>query len=164
MKRLYMVTQLASSIKNVKGKDYLFGNINFSKNNISKSGASYKGADFKNNSQIPFISNYHTQIQAVKVQIDRLGNILSHDSKKKYTTNNEPLNIISEPEDSFQKSTIRSFSSFEDMENDQLSYFASLSPVQLLQNLKQLVLRSFGIKDEAVLNNMPRIINLNPRS
>lgn len=74
-KRLYVVTQLASSIKTVSGKGYLFGNINFAKHNVSKSGASYKGTDFKFNLQVPFISNYHTQVQIIKVQFDRLGNI-----------------------------------------------------------------------------------------
>jgi CRISPR subtype II RNA-guided endonuclease Cas9/Csn1 len=74
-KRLYIVTQLASSIKTVKGKDYLFGNINFAKHNFSKSGASYKGSDFMETATIPFISNYHTQLKAVKAKIDRLGNI-----------------------------------------------------------------------------------------
>ncbi|MDI9319184.1 MAG: HNH endonuclease domain-containing protein [Phycisphaerales bacterium] len=75
MRRMYMVTQLASSIKNVSGKDYLFGNINFAKHNVSKAGASYKGTNFKNHLPIPFISNYYTQLKIVKVQIDRLGNI-----------------------------------------------------------------------------------------
>ena len=72
------------------------------------------------------------------------------------------INPTSEPNTGYKKS-IRSFSSFDDMENEQLKYFASLSPQQRLQNLKQLVLRSFGIKDESELRNMPRIINLNPR-
>ena len=75
MKRLYTVTQLASSIKNVSNKDYLFGSINFAKHNHTKAGASYKGSDFKNNLLIPFITNYHTQLKVIKVQVDRLGNI-----------------------------------------------------------------------------------------
>ncbi len=69
---------------------------------------------------------------------------------------------ISKP-DTEHKPSIRSFTSFDDMENELLEYFASLTPQQLLQNLKQLVLHSFGIKDESELKNMPRIINLNPR-
>lgn len=64
---------------------------------------------------------------------------------------------------STKKNTLRSYTSFDDMENEQLKYFASLTPEQSLKNLKQLVLASFGIKDETALKGMPRIINLHPR-
>lgn len=43
---------------------------------------------------------------------------------------------------------IRSFETFEDMENDQLSYFASLNPIQLLMNLKQLNDKAFGFNEK----------------
>lgn len=43
---------------------------------------------------------------------------------------------------------IRSFETFEDMENDQLSYFASLNPVQLLMNLRQLNDKAFGFNEK----------------
>ena len=54
-------------------------------------------------------------------------------------------------------------SSFEERDNDRLKYYASLSQEELLINLKKMVLASYGIKDEAELKDMPRIINLNPR-
>jgi hypothetical protein len=69
---------------------------------------------------------------------------------------------VEEPSLNYIKNDIQSFNSFEDMENEQLKYFASLTPTQLLINLKQLVIRSFGIKDESVFKNMPRVMNLNP--
>ena len=62
-----------------------------------------------------------------------------------------------------KKITIQQFSSFEERDNDRLKYYASLSPEELLKNLKQMVLASFGIKEEAELKNAPRIINLHPR-
>lgn len=43
---------------------------------------------------------------------------------------------------------IRSFETIEDMENDQLSYFASLNPIQLLMNLKQLNDKAFGFNEK----------------
>lgn len=62
-----------------------------------------------------------------------------------------------------KKITIQQFSSFKERDNDRLKYYASLSPEELLKNLKQMVLASFGIKDETQLKNAPRIINLHPR-
>lgn len=62
-----------------------------------------------------------------------------------------------------KKITIQQFSSFEERDNDRLKYYASLSPEELLKNLKQMVLASFGIKEEAELKDAPRIINLHPR-
>ena len=73
------------------------------------------------------------------------------------------INIVSEPEAVYEKKTIQQFSSFEERDNDRLKYYASLSPEELLKNLKQMVLASFGIKEEAQLKNAPRIINLHPR-
>ena len=58
--------------------------------------------------------------------------------------------------------TVTSFTSFEDMENAKLKYFASLEPEELLRNLKQLVLVAYGFTDDSFGKNMPRIINLNP--
>ena len=73
------------------------------------------------------------------------------------------ISIASEPEAAYEKKTIQRFSSFEERDNDRLKYFASLSPEELLKNLKKMALISFGIKDEAELKNAPRIINLHPR-
>ena len=73
------------------------------------------------------------------------------------------INIVSKPEAAYEKKTILRFSSFEERDSDRLKYFASLSPEELLKNLKQMVLTSFGIKDETELKNAPRIINLHPR-
>ncbi len=44
--------------------------------------------------------------------------------------------------------TITFFTSFDEMENDQLKYFASLSPEELLQNHKALSLAAFGLKKD----------------
>ena len=73
------------------------------------------------------------------------------------------IKIVSEPEAAYEKKMIQRFYSFEERDKDRLIYYASLSPEELLKNLKQMVLTSFGIKDEAELKNAPRIINLHPR-
>lgn len=40
------------------------------------------------------------------------------------------------------------FTSFDEMENDQLKYFASLQPEELLKNHKELSLAAFGLKKD----------------
>jgi CRISPR-associated endonuclease Csn1 len=93
-------------------------------------------------------------------EYDRLGNILP-EKKKNYDEPPAQQNILSEPEAPYKSKSLSSFTSFEDMENDQLNYFASLQPEQLLQNLKQMVLAAFGFKEEPSLNSLPHIINFN---
>ena len=73
------------------------------------------------------------------------------------------INIVSETKAVYEKKSIQHFSSFEERDKDRLKYHASLSPEELLKNLKLMVLASFCIKDEAELKDMPRIINLHPR-
>lgn len=57
--------------------------------------------------------------------------------------------------------SVTKFNSFEDMENDQLNYFASLEAEELLQNLKQMVLTTFGFREEPSFDSLPRIIQFN---
>ncbi|MBS1571670.1 MAG: hypothetical protein KF825_14735 [Ferruginibacter sp.] len=57
--------------------------------------------------------------------------------------------IVSETEAIYQNRTLKTFSTFEEMENDQLAYYASLPPVKILQNLRELNLAVFGYKNEA---------------
>lgn len=54
---------------------------------------------------------------------------------------------------------INTFSSFEEMENNQLEYFASLEPIMVFYQLKQLVLAAYGFSEEPLLNSMTRIIH-----
>lgn len=96
----------------------------------------------------------------IKLKVDRLGNI-TLPKKESYDEPPAQQNTLSEPEDLYKSKSLSSFSSFEDMENDQLSYFASLQPQQLLQNLKQMVLAAFGFKEEPSLNSLPHTINFN---
>jgi CRISPR-associated endonuclease Csn1 len=99
----------------------------------------------------------------IKLKVDRLGNILP-EKKKNYDEPPAQQNILSEPEAPYKSKSLSSFTSFEDMENDQLNYFASLQPEQLLQNLRQMVLAAFGFKEEPSLNSLPRTINFNTES
>ncbi|MBS1622211.1 MAG: type II CRISPR RNA-guided endonuclease Cas9 [Bacteroidetes bacterium] len=95
----------------------------------------------------------------IKLNIDRLGNI-SPIKKKPYSEIKEQENILSEPEAEYEtkKWTLKKFDSFEEMENDQLAYYASLTHEELLKNHKQLSMAAFGIKDESILNNQERKI------
>lgn len=88
------------------------------------------------------------QDTCIKLEIDWLGNI----SPAKNIINNQTneLNsIVSEPETIYQKRILKTFSTFVEMENDQLAYYASLQPEKLLQNLRELNLAVFGYKNEA---------------
>lgn len=51
---------------------------------------------------------------------------------------------------------IKSFSTFEEMENDQLTYYAGLPPEELLKNHKVLSMAAFGFKTESELTKPDR--------
>ena len=85
-KRLYKVTQLSSKIVS---KVYEFGDIFFAKNNISSSNAKYESAGYIHTKENKFLQNSHVQLKAIKVQIDRLGNISSVDTQKPYVLSDE---------------------------------------------------------------------------
>lgn len=59
------------------------------------------------------------------------------------------------------KKNIQLYNSFEEMENKQLLYFASLEPEIILQHLKSLILIVYGYKEDPLLKNMQRIIHFN---
>ncbi len=55
--RLYYVSQLGSSVKKVRDKEYEFGNVRFVKHNISKSRAIYKGSSYRAEYNLSYIEN-----------------------------------------------------------------------------------------------------------
>ena len=57
-----------------------------------------------------------------------------------------------------QNNQVKFFSSFEEMENDQLKYFASLQPEELLKDHKALSLAAFGLKEDPGVDKLDRII------
>lgn len=57
-----------------------------------------------------------------------------------------------------KKGPVKKFDSFETLENDQLEYFVSLAPEELLKNLKSFQWAAFGIKEESILNKPNRKI------
>ncbi len=61
------------------------------------------------------------------------------------------------------KPKIQFFKSFDEMENQQIEHFASLSPEESLRNLKKLMLATYGIKEEPRFEDIRGKINLNPR-
>ena len=99
----------------------------------------------------------------IKLNFDRLGNIIKiHNQNIK--DNNLP-SILNEPSETYQTTNpkIQSFKSFDDMENQQIEHFASLSPEESLKNLKKLMLASYGIKKEPKYEKVKGKINLKPR-
>ena len=70
----FKVTQLSSSIVS---KIYEFGYISLAKHNVSTTGASYLKEEFSLSKNQSFLFNSHQQLKAVKVIIDRIGNIKS---------------------------------------------------------------------------------------
>ena len=54
--------------------------------------------------------------------------------------------------------TLKSFNSLEELEENQLKYFAPLSPVDLLKNLKVLNFKSFGFNYENEFKKEKQII------
>jgi hypothetical protein len=65
---------------------------------------------------------------------------------------------IKKPEIMRQNKKVKFFSSFEEMENDQLEYFASLQPEELLKDHKALSLAAFGLKEDPGPDKLDRII------
>lgn len=90
---------------------------------------------------------------------NRAGNI-SPVKKKPMNEITSGRSIVSEPEIAYKtkKWTVKKFDSFDAMENDQLEYFASLTPEELLKNLKKLSMSAFGFKEEGALNKPDREI------
>ncbi len=144
MKRLYMIAQLASSIKNVRGKDYLFGNINFAKHNVSKSGASYKGTDFKNNLSVAFISNYHTQLKAIKVQIDHLGNIKPFSMPNQYASSASQIDSFKEPSTAYNLNKLQIFPTIEASNISDALEMANTSGIDHLKNVHFLIKKLYA--------------------
>jgi len=81
-------------------------------------------------------------------------------SKQQEQSNNN--NLVSEPSMVYGKRSITTFTSFEEMENDQLKYFESLTPEQSLMEHKKLSMAAFGIRDNNVKPiNTDRTIKFN---
>jgi hypothetical protein len=57
-----------------------------------------------------------------------------------------------------QKNKITFLNSFEEMEEDQLKYFASLSSEELLKNHKKMSMAAFGLKKEPDIKKRDRRI------
>jgi len=93
----------------------------------------------------------------IKLKVDRLGNI---SPEKKIYRSTMDKSLVSELEVIYEtrKWGLKKFDSFDDMENEQLRYFASLSPTELFRNLKKLTLAAFGIADESKLKHPKRIV------
>ena len=94
----------------------------------------------------------------IKFKVDRLGNPKLPYSESNLQSTTESKTVVKEPRAIYKESTLKIFDSFEDMENDQIAYYATLSPETLFQNLKILSSAAFGIRDEASRPNPTRTI------
>ncbi|MCZ2130130.1 MAG: hypothetical protein LC109_07655 [Bacteroidia bacterium] len=94
----------------------------------------------------------------IKLNVDRLGNITKSGNPKIISPND--TNTVSEPAVNYEKKkwTLKSFNSFESMEQDQLAYYASLPPIERLRALKELALNAFGFSQESDMNVSERKI------
>jgi hypothetical protein len=54
--------------------------------------------------------------------------------------------------DATGKKIVRFFSSFEEQEDEMISYWASITPLQRLRHLHEMVIASFGLTDEKLKN------------
>lgn len=70
----------------------------------------------------------------VKLNVDRLGNI-SPVLKKSFHNINEEENMLSDPETVYQKSTLKTFSSFEEADEENAKSMAALSPEEHIRNV-----------------------------
>lgn len=145
-----------------KKKDEIFkllndaGKINLSKEQLIQDEFGLGSQETKNQNMI----DGKTQIKKIcwKLNVNRLGNISKLVNPKTISTND--TNVVSEPAVNYEKKnwTLKSFNSFESMEQDQLSYYASLSPIERLRALKNLALKAFGFSQESDMNVSERKI------
>lgn len=57
------------------------------------------------------------------------------------------------------KRTVKAYSSHEDMENQQVTYWMSLKTEERLRQLKELIIASFGIKSDPKFTELSKSIN-----
>lgn len=72
-KRLYQVTGLGESIKS---QIYLYGNLSFVKHNCARSKSNPVNGEYSYTASPDAIDMYHTQIQAIKVKVNQLGEVV----------------------------------------------------------------------------------------
>ncbi|HWC53265.1 MAG TPA: HNH endonuclease domain-containing protein, partial [Chitinophagaceae bacterium] len=146
-KHLYHVWSISES-------DYWFKHHLETKNTELKAIESAK--ESKRYFRFKSISSF-TIVKPLKVKVDRLGDISiikkNADAEKKSKDS-----MLSEPDSVYGKRALKKFESFEDMENDQLAFFATLTPEELLRNHKRLSLAAFGFKNEGLLQKPDRTI------
>ncbi len=81
--------------------------------------------------------------------------------KNRNPSSSKPENTVNEPEATYNPKSVSGFRSFDEMEDDQLTYFASLSPEELLRNHKKMSSAAYGLKDDPNANPPERIIKFN---
>ena len=149
-KKLYFIAELNKQVNVDKttGKENEFGVIKINKHNNQKTS---KDSYVTNG---PFIKILHTGFKAIKVQLDRLGNISPYDQNKTYTTSDDALQVVSEPQALYGK-TISFANSITEMNEAHAKAMAQLSGEEHLQNATQLI---EGMYAEALKNPMEKTI------
>lgn len=97
------------------------------------------------------------QDTCIKIEIDQLGNI-SPTKKNNLNLELTSSTIVEEAGTIYQSSTLKKFDSFEEMENDKLSTFATLSSEELFIKLKKLSMAAYGFKSESDFQKPDRLI------
>ncbi|MBX2984501.1 MAG: type II CRISPR RNA-guided endonuclease Cas9 [Bacteroidia bacterium] len=117
-----------------------------------------RGKEFGSQNAYEIIDGRSIKNHCIKLKVDRLGNITKSGNPKIISPND--TNTVSEPAVNYEKKkwTLKSFNSFESMEQDQLAYYASLPPIERLRALKELALNAFGFSQESDMNVSERKI------
>lgn len=79
----------------------------------------------------------------VKLNIDRLGNISP--KKKSQNPQNGNSDIVSEPDISYQKRTLKFFNSFQEQNDYERNQMAQLTKTELMQNLRRYINIAYGM-------------------
>lgn len=79
------------------------------------------------------------------------GDVLPHSGGNDFHANTKTKGKI--------KRTIKAYSSHEDMENQQVTYWASLKPAETMRQLKKLIVASYDIKSEPQFSELTKSIN-----
>ncbi len=154
--RLYCVSGLSSDVKQ---GTYTYGIVSFVKHSTSKNNATYQNGAFVLGNNTSFIKNYHTQINAIKIEMDSLGNIKP--IRKHVYSPMLTKNVLEEPGSTYGIRSVNTGTSFAAMESDQLKYFSSLTPLELLIEHKKLAIVAFSKNEKTSDQNPDRSIKFN---
>lgn len=140
MKRLYFISELNRQVNvdKLNGKENEFGVIKLNRHNNQKTIAnSYI-------TQGPFIKILHTGLKAIKVKIDRLGNIKPYTSSDPYSNIGINNNLLNEPTIQYEAPRIQFFPSIDTANNMDALEMAKTEGQEHLKNAHYLITKIYS--------------------